>query len=311
MTDAGADARTWTVPDALDGERVDRAVALLTGWSRSEVAALLARDAVLVDGRPVPKSRRLVPGEVVDVRGEPEVEGPPGPEEIPLTIVHEDDAVVVVDKPAGLVVHPGAGHASGTLVNALLARYPEMATVGDPVRPGIVHRLDRDTSGLLVVARTPEAATRLVAALAAHDVERQYQALVWGIPESARGVVDAPVGRSTRSRTRMAVREGGRPARTAYRVEEPFADPGVARLTCTLETGRTHQIRVHLSAIRHPVVGDLTYGSARPALVLDRPFLHAEELAFAHPITGAPLRFASPLPRELAGVLDALRAAAP
>jgi 23S rRNA pseudouridine1911/1915/1917 synthase len=303
--------QVWSVPDALEGERVDRAVALLTGWTRSEVASLLARGAVSVDGTPVAKSRRLVAGEVVAVEGAPEVAGPPEPEVLPLTVVHEDDAVVVVDKPAGLVVHPGAGHASGTLVNALLARYPELATVGDPARPGIVHRLDRDTSGLLVVARRQAAYERLVEALAAHAVDRRYRALVWGIPESARGVVDAPVGRSTRSRTRMAVREGGKPARTAYRVEESFPDPGVALLRCTLETGRTHQIRVHLAAIRHPVVGDLTYGSARPALALARPFLHAQELAFAHPVTGEPLHFVSPLPPELEAVLDALRSARP
>jgi 23S rRNA pseudouridine1911/1915/1917 synthase len=303
--------RHFEVPDALAGERVDRAVALLTGWSRSEVAALLARGAVRVAGAPVPKSRRLEPGEVVDVAAEPEPERPLAPEDLPVAVVHEDDAVVVVDKPAGLVVHPGAGHASGTLVNALLARYPEIAGVGDPSRPGIVHRLDRDTSGLLVVARRQDAYQRLVAALAGHDVERAYAALVWGLPESARGVVDAPGGRSTRSRTRMAVREGGKPARTAYRVEEPFPDPGVALLVCTLETGRTHQIRVHLAAIHHPVVGDLTYGAPRPALPLDRPFLHAQELAFAHPFTGEPLRFASALPPELATVLDALRGAQP
>ena len=309
MSDA---AMVWPVPDSLAGERVDRAVALLTGWSRAEVAALVARGAVLVDGSPVPKSRRLEGGEVVEVNEEPPAAGPPEAEPIPLTVVHEDDAVVVVDKPAGLVVHPGAGHSSGTLVHALLDRYPETAEVGDPARPGIVHRLDRDTSGLLVVARTPDAYDALVGALAAHDVDRRYQALVWGIPESARGIVDAPIGRSSRARTRMAVREGGKPARTAYHVEEAFPAAGVARLTCTLETGRTHQIRVHLAAISHPVVGDLVYGSARraapPALQLDRPFLHAGHLAFAHPTTGERLTFESPLPSELESVLAALRA---
>jgi 23S rRNA pseudouridine1911/1915/1917 synthase len=299
----------WPVPDSLAGERVDRAVALLTGWSRAEVAALLARGVVLVDGSPVPKSRRLAGGEVVEVQEAPPADGPPAAEAIPLTVVHEDAAVVVVDKPAGLVVHPGAGHSSGTLVNALLDRFPELAEVGDPARPGIVHRLDRDTSGLLVVARTPAAYDALVGALAAHEVERRYQALVWGIPESARGVVDAPVGRSTRVRTRMAVREGGKPARTAYHVEEAFPAEGVALLTCTLETGRTHQIRVHLAAIGHPVVGDLVYGSARArsTLWLDRPFLHAGHLAFAHPATGELVVFESPLPPELASVLAARR----
>jgi len=302
-----ADARAWSVPDSLEGERVDRAVALLTGWSRREVADLLAVGAIEVDGRAVAKSRRLAPGEEVRVLDAPAPAAAPRPEEIPVVVVHEDEAVLVVDKPAGLVVHPGAGHPSGTLVNALLARDPGLVAVGDPARPGIVHRLDRETSGLLVVARRQDAYEALVDALSRHEVDRRYQALVWGIPDSVRGVVDAPIGRSTRSRTRMAVREGGRPARTAYHVVETFSSSGVAHLDVSLETGRTHQIRVHLAAIHHPVVGDLTYGSARRTLPLDRPFLHASGLAFAHPLTGTPLAFSSPLPDELVAVLDGLR----
>jgi 23S rRNA pseudouridine1911/1915/1917 synthase len=214
---------------------------------------------------------------------------------------------VVVAKPAGLVVHPGAGHHGGTLVNGLLHRYPEVAGVGDPTRPGIVHRLDRDTSGLLVVARSERAHRALVAALAERRVEREYDALVWGVPDAPRGVVDAPIGRSDARRTRMAVREGGRDARTAYTLVESFASPRCSLLRCRLETGRTHQIRVHLAAIGHPVVGDVAYGGARAGLALDRPFLHAGRLAFDHPVTGRRVELDEPLPADLAAVLDRLR----
>lgn len=300
----------FEVPGPLAGERVDRAVALLTGWSRAEVVALVEAGSVLVGGRVVAKSRRLEEGDVVELLAEPEPPGLPSPEPIPLTVVDEDADVIVLDKPAGLVMHPGAGHPDGTLVNGLLARYPEIAAVGDPIRPGLVSRLDRDTSGLLVVARSARAYDALVAALAARSVERRYRALVWGVPDVRRGVVDAPIGRSVRTPTRMAVREGGRDARTAYTVEREFSAPTVSLLVCTLETGRTHQIRVHLAAIGHPVVGDVVYGGARAALMLDRPFLHAAELAFAHPVTGAARRYSSPLPPELQEVLDRLDAAA-
>ena len=297
----------FPVPEALAGERLDRAVALLTGWTRSEVQELVQAGAVLVDGERVPKSRKLEAGSVVELLEEPAVAGLPAPDPaIDVIVRHEDDDVVVVAKPAGLVVHPGAGHADGTLVNGLLARYPEIAEVGDPARPGIVHRLDRDTSGLLVVARSQAAYEGLVEMLAAHDVERRYDALVWGVPDARRGVIDAPIGRSVRRPTRMAVREGGRGARTAYEVVGTYPDAGVARLECRLETGRTHQIRVHLQAIGHPVVGDAAYGGQRPAITLDRPFLHAGGLAFAHPLSGAPVAVEEPLPRELVALLDQL-----
>jgi 23S rRNA pseudouridine1911/1915/1917 synthase len=296
------------VPAALAGERVDRAVALLTGWSRSEVQSLIAAEAVLVDGAPVAKSRKLEEGEVVEVLAEPPSPGLPAPDpSIEVTVRHEDDDVVVIAKPAGLVVYPGAGHPDGTLVNGVLARYPELADVGDPNRPGIVHRLDRDTSGLLVVARTQDAYDALVGMLAAHEVSRVYLALVWGHLESPRGVVDAPIGRSTRRPTRMTVREGGRVARTAYATEAEYTVPAVSLVRCELETGRTHQIRVHLQAIGHPVVGDAAYGGSRPGLVLDRPFLHATALEFAHPVTGVIVRVEEPLPAELTAVLAALR----
>ncbi len=204
-------AEELPVPSALAGERVDRAVALLTGWSRSEVQTLVEAGAVLVDGATVMKSRKLAEGEVVELLAEPAVPGLPEAEpDVAVTVRYEDDDVIVIAKPAGLVVHPGAGHPDGTLVNGLLARYPELAGVGEPQRPGIVHRLDRDTSGLLVVARTQLAYVALVEALSAHDVTRDYTALVWGHLDSPRGVIDAPIGRSVRRPTRMSVREGGR-----------------------------------------------------------------------------------------------------
>jgi 23S rRNA pseudouridine1911/1915/1917 synthase len=297
------------VPASLDGERVDRAIALLTGWQRSQVQTLLERHEVLVDGAPVAKSHRLHSGNVVELLAEPAVEVVPQPQpDVPVSVRYVDDDIVVVAKPAGLVVHPGAGHLDGTLVNGLLAQFPDLAGVGDPYRPGIVHRLDRDTSGLLVVARSPRAYDALVAQLSNREVERSYLALVWGHPASPRGVIDAPIGRSASRRTRMAIRDAGKPARTEYEVREQFEQPVCALLDCHLETGRTHQIRVHLAAIGHPVVGDGTYGGARESLALDRPFLHAASLAFDHPVTGERLRFEEPLPNELQAVLRSLRA---
>jgi 23S rRNA pseudouridine1911/1915/1917 synthase len=299
------------IPASLDGERVDRAIALLTGWQRSQVQTLLERHEVLVDGNPVAKSHRLHSGNVVELLSEPAVEVVPQPDpNVPVTVRYVDDDVVVVAKPAGLVVHPGAGHIGGTLVNGLLAQFPDIAGVGDPYRPGIVHRLDRDTSGLLVVARSPRAYDALVTELANRDVERSYVALVWGHLASRRGVIDAPIGRSAARRTRMAVRDAGKPARTEYAVRQEFDRPVCTLLDCHLETGRTHQIRVHLAAIGHPVVGDGTYGGAREPLVLDRPFLHAASLAFDHPVTGKRLQFEEPLPNELQSLLDQLSAPA-
>lgn len=306
--------RREAVPPALAGQRVDRLVALVADVSRAEAAALLADGRVRVDGEVASKaSLRVEEGAEVTV----EVPAaPPGPEgvapeadvEVPLVLV--DDAFVVVDKPAGLVVHPGAGHARHTMVAGLLARFPELAGVGEPDRPGLVHRLDRDTSGLLVVARTPEAHADLVAQMAARTVTRRYQALVAGHPEADRGLVDAPIGRSPRQPTLMAVRADGREARTRYQVEETFDRPGpCARVECRLETGRTHQIRVHMRAIGHPVVGDVRYGGGRTGVACARPFLHAAHLVFRHPVTGEEVATEAPLPADLQAVLDALRAA--
>jgi 23S rRNA pseudouridine1911/1915/1917 synthase len=295
------------VPRALDGQRLDRVVALVTGGSRAEAAALVDEGAVTVGGSPVTtRSHRVAEGDVVDI------DLPDRPAEIdlaadpavPVPVVHEDADLLVVDKPAGVVVHPGAGQVSGTLVNGLLARYPEIRDIGQPDRPGIVHRLDKGTSGLLVVARSAAAYDGLVAMLGRHAVDRRYRVLVWGTVASPTGLVDAPVGRSGRERTRMAVTVRGKPARTWYDVVRTFHRPvEVTELVCRLETGRTHQIRVHMASIGHRVVGDGRYGGDRQSLPLPRPFLHAEQLGFEHPITGEELMFTSPLPDDLAQVL--------
>jgi 23S rRNA pseudouridine1911/1915/1917 synthase len=295
------------VPSALDGERVDRALALLTGWSRSDVQQLLDAGDVLVDGREVGKSHRLHEGSAIELLAEPAPAAPPTAEpDVAVDVRYADDDVIVVAKPAGLVVHPGAGHETGTLVHGLLARFPDVGAVGDQYRPGIVHRLDRDTSGLLVIARTDGAYEALTSQLSQRTVERRYEALVWGHLDAPRGVIDAPIGRSTARRTRMAVREQGRPARTEYEVRAEYGTPVCALLDCRLETGRTHQIRVHLAAIGHPVVGDATYGGARQSIALGRPFLHAAVLGFDHPSTGERLRFEEPRPAELEKVLASL-----
>ncbi|MGQ0804096.1 MAG: RluA family pseudouridine synthase [Actinomycetota bacterium] len=295
------------VPPVLAGERVDRALATLTGWTRSEISRLCAAGDVLVTGRPVAKSRKLAAGEVVELLSEPEPPAPPGPDpDVAVDVRHVDDDVIVLVKPSGLVVHPGAGNAGGTLVNGLLGLFPEIEGVGDRARPGIVHRLDRATSGLMVVARSASAYEALVDQMARREVDRRYLALVWGHLDAPRGAVDAPIGRSSAQRTRMAVREGGRDARTSYEVVREFDDPVVSLLECRLETGRTHQIRVHLAAIGHAVVGDSAYRGARPSLPLARPFLHATRLAFVHPTSGETMRFEEPLPDELEAVLASL-----
>jgi 23S rRNA pseudouridine1911/1915/1917 synthase len=295
-----------SIPAALAGERLDRIVALIAECSRSEAAALISDGAVTVDAATASIGKlRLVEGQVVTVDtallpGE-FVPEPDASVEVPA--VYVDDDVIVVDKPAGLVVHPGAGNMAGTLVNGLLARFPDIAEVGEGHRPGIVHRLDVGTSGLLVVARTDRAYHVLVDALSRRDVGRVYRALVWGHLDNPNGVIDAPIGRDHRDPMRMAVVVDGKPSRTHYRVLHEYREPAeVSSLECRLETGRTHQIRVHLSAIGHPVVGDSLYSGVRPPASSPRPFLHAAELSFDHPVSGERLRFESPLPADLAAV---------
>lgn len=300
-----------SIPPAMAGERLDRVVSIVTGVGRAEAAALVRDGRVRVAGHPVlVKSHRVVAGDVVavDVPGRVDDTRPAADPTVPVAVVHEDPDVVVVDKPAGLVVHPGAGHRDGTLVNGLLARYPEIAEVGDPARPGIVHRLDKDTSGLLLVARSQAAYEGLVGALARREVDRAYLTLVWGAVEAPTGLIDAPVGRSPRRRTRMAVSADGREARTRYEVVGSFSHPVVATLLrCRLETGRTHQIRVHLAAIGHPVVGDEAYGGARSSFPVPRVVLHAAELGFTHPVRGGRIELVSPVPADLEAVLGRLR----
>lgn len=316
---AGTGARVVaTVPHSLAGVRVDRALSLLTGVSRSKAASLVARGCVRVDGIVVgTRSMPLgVGGQLTVTLPQPE-ELVPDPD-VPFEVVHCDDDLVVVDKPPGVVVHPGAGTRGGTLVAGLLARFPDIAQLGgsacDPMRPGIVHRLDKGTSGLLVVARSPVAYRSLVSQMAARAVGRRYLALVAGHVPDDQGVVDAPIGRSARTPTKMAVTAAGRAARTGYVVLERFSrvsvrsgslDIPTTLLACTLETGRTHQIRVHLAAIGHPVVGDERYGRAgRRLLAPGRFFLHAAELSIDHPVSSERLSWSSPLPPDLSQIVE-------
>jgi 23S rRNA pseudouridine1911/1915/1917 synthase len=305
------------IPSALGGERVDRVVALLSGRTRAQVARLIAAGGVRVGGVTVASaSRRVQVDEILEtdlqllVPSDRSVPAAAAPGEVLFRVVYDDEAVIVVDKPPGVVVHPDGAHRSGTLVAGLLGRYPELARLpelgcGEPDRPGIVHRLDKDTSGLLVVARTPDAYRSLTAQLAARTVRRTYLALACGALDADAGVVDAPIGRSLRDPTRMAVSAAGREARTHYRVLAHFAEPLEAtHVELRLETGRTHQIRVHLAAIGHPVVGDARYRGDRRRSGCARPFLHAAALAFVDPATAGEMEFASPLPDDLVAVLE-------
>jgi 23S rRNA pseudouridine1911/1915/1917 synthase len=301
------------VPPALAGERLDRIVAFLLDVSRSVATAVIDADGVTVDGEVAGSGKvRLVEGQsiTIDPGAVPEVEPPRPDPTVEFTVIHADDDVIVVDKPAGLVVHPGAGNAEGTLVNGLLARFPELVDAnvdGDPIRPGIVHRLDAGSSGLLVVARHSAAAESLIEQFADHTATRVYLALVWGHPDAPHGIIDAPIGRSKRDPLRMAVVADGRWARTEYRVLDRFDTPAdLALVECQLETGRTHQIRVHLGSINHPLVGDPIYGQRRPKLGIERPFLHAVRLEFDHPGTGERVSYESVLANDLQARLDTL-----
>jgi 23S rRNA pseudouridine1911/1915/1917 synthase len=310
------------VPASLVGERVDKAVALLTGLPRGAVTELVTDGRVAVDGQIVEvRSRTLSAGQLLRVDLVPDHDdGPRADAGVEFGVVYEDPHLIVVDKPAGLVVHHGAGNHGGTLVDGLLARFPELADLadagaGDRHRPGIVHRLDKGTSGLLVVARTPEAFVSLSRQLREHTAGRQYQALVAGRVEADSGMVDAPIGRSPRQPTRMAVTRGGRPARTSYTVVRRYREPLEATLIeATLDTGRTHQVRVHLAAIGHPVFGDERYwgttprpSGARALLAPGRLFLHAFRLSLDHPDGGDRRSWESPLPADLGAVLERQR----
>ncbi len=295
-----ADLLRIDVPADAEGERLDQLLAEPLG-SRAQAQRLIDAGLVTVDGAVRPKRHRVAAGECVEVAPEPAVEPGPAADDVPFAIAWEDEHLLVVDKPAGVVVHPARGHRGATLAEALAGR-----AVGgeDPARAGIVHRLDRDTSGLLVVAKSQEVHRALQEALRRRDLRREYLALVEGCPPARSGTIDAPIGRDRRVRTRMSTdTDVPRAARTHFELERSL--PGYALLRVTLETGRTHQIRVHLQAIGHPVAGDPEYGRA-DLLGLSRQFLHAARLAFAHPVTGEPLDVSSPLPPDLAAVLGRL-----
>ncbi|WP_329741289.1 23S rRNA pseudouridine(1911/1915/1917) synthase RluD [Dyella sp. A6] len=304
------------VPLSAAGRRFDQALAeMFPDYSRSRLTAWVKAGAITLDGAPVPPRQLLRGGEQVRLDAELETEVASQPEAIELAIVYEDPHLLVIDKPVGLVVHPGAGNPSGTLLNALLHHDPALAELP---RAGIVHRLDKDTSGLMVVARTLPASTALVEMLSRHAVERQYEAVVLGTMVAG-GTVDAPIGRHLGDRLRQAVRdeEDGKHAVTHYRLRERFRAHSL--IQCNLETGRTHQIRVHMTHIHHPLVGDPLYGGglklprrATPELVaalrgFRRQALHAERLAFEHPVTGEAMSFEAPRPADMETLLAALR----
>ena len=292
------------VPQALGGLRLDQAlVRIFPQYSRNRLQAWLRSGHIRVNGERCEPRQLVAGGEAIELeppRASDSVA--PSAQRMPLSVVFEDGDLIVIDKPAGLVVHPGAGIPDRTLLNALLAHAPELGAVP---RAGIVHRLDKDTSGLLVVAKNVSAQTRLAEQLAARSMRRVYLALVQGDPPAA-GVIDAPVGRDSRARTRMTVTRRGKDARTRYRVLERFGR--AALVECRLETGRTHQIRVHFQFIRHPLIGEPVYRrGTRHALPFTRQALHAAELELAHPRTGKTMHWRSPLPADMAALLERLR----
>ncbi len=306
--------RTALVPDQCAGRRLDAVVAeLFPEYSRSRLSAWIKSGDLVVDGAPARPRDPVRGGEAIALTVVEDVQTHAVAEDIPLDVLYEDEHVFVLDKPAGLVVHPGAGNPAGTLVNALLHRDPGLDKLP---RAGIVHRLDKDTSGVMVVARTLPAHTALVAQLSAREVHRQYLAVVVGALVSG-GTVAAAIDRHPRDRLRMAVREDGKDAVTHYRLRERFR--AHTALECRLETGRTHQIRVHMAHLKHPIVGDPLYGGslklpkgASEELIaalraFRRQALHAEVLAFAHPVTGAPVRCEAPLPADMQALMQLLR----
>jgi 23S rRNA pseudouridine1911/1915/1917 synthase len=319
------------VGDEEAGQRVDSALAELAGLSRSQARRWIDEDRVRLDAKPCRPSQRVATGAVIEASPPEPLASPLSPEPIPLAILHEDEDLIVIDKPAGLVVHPAPGHPGGTLVNALLHHCSDLAGVGGVLRPGIVHRLDQGTSGVLVAAKTDAAHRGLAAQFHDHSVERVYRALVRGTPGADSGRIERPIGRHSRDRKRMSVRSRSpRPACTNWRVLRRFPASGHAWLELRPETGRTHQIRVHLASIGLPIAGDPLYGRARRARFkapqagttfrsslasgslraalagFRRPALHAAVLGFTHPRTGARLRFEAPLPADLADLLAAI-----
>ncbi len=289
------------------GERLDKYLAACVDYlSRAQIQALIRQGLVTVNGGPAKASLRLEGGEIIRLLVPPlEAPAEPEPETIPLQVLYEDEHVAVVDKPAGMVVHPAFGHRSGTLVNAVLARWPQIADFAEPGRAGIVHRLDKDTSGVILIAKTRLALDSLRAQFKARQVHKRYLALVEGIPGTSEGVINAPIGRDPKRRKQMAVLREGREAITEFRLLETFAAHSL--LEAWPKTGRTHQIRVHLAFIGHPVVGDTVYGRRRQTLRLSRHFLHAASVTFTLPGTNTQITVESSLPSALQRVLDSLR----
>jgi len=299
--------RTLELTADRGGERLDTFIARrCPELSRSHARRLIDEGLVSVNGRQAKPSERVTAGLSVNVTIPPPETITLVPEAIPLTIIYQDGDIIVLDKPAGLTVHPAPGHPSGTLVNALLAACPDRRGIAGTLRPGIVHRLDKDTSGLMVVAKNDRAQRALQRQLKDRDVRKTYLALVRGVPAPREGTIAAPIGRHPKNRKKMAVVADGREATTRYRVREEIAGGQYSLLEVEPVTGRTHQIRVHLAAVGHPVVGDATYG--RPSAAVGRQFLHAHKLAFGMPLGGRTVEFESPLPADLREALSQLRA---
>ena len=303
----------WLVGEAEDGQRLDAALAGLCGQSRSQVRRWIDAERVLVNERRASASHRVAEGDWITADPPDPVPADVLPEAIPLRVLYEDDAIIVVDKPADMVVHPAPGHASGTLVNALLHHCGALAEVGGVQRPGIVHRLDRGTSGVIVAAKDDAAHQALALQFHDHTIERVYQAIVRGTPSTDEGRVDKPIARHPRDRKRMSVvlegQRRGREAHTAWRVTRRFPVSSRCLLDVLPETGRTHQIRVHLASVGLPIVGDPVYGRRgrdRPEPGLNRPALHARVLGLTHPSTGEHMRFEAEMPEDLQNRIDTM-----
>ncbi len=298
----------FVVDEGAAGLRIDVALADLSGVSRAQVRRWIDAGKVRIAGRAVRPSRRLAVGETIQARPIQPVEMDLSPEPIPLVVLYEDTDLIVIDKPAGMVVHPAPGHPSGTLVNALLHHCGDLAGIGGVLRPGIVHRLDRGTSGVLVVAKNDATHQGLAAQFAEHSIDRIYRAFVRGLPGADTGRIDRAIGRHPRDRKRMSVESrSGRASITAWRVLRRYPESGTSELEIRPETGRTHQIRVHLAAAGLPLVGDRVYGRARGRdAELGRPALHADHLGFRHPVTTEKLHFDAALPADLMALVAAL-----
>ena len=298
--------RELTAATEHAGVRLDAFLSADGALTRSQAARLIAEGRVRVNGKPAAKSARLSGGETVTVDVPQLRETALPPQNIPLDVVYEDDDVIVVNKPTGLVVHPAPGHPDGTLVNALLHHCGDsLSGIGGEKRPGIVHRIDRDTSGLIIAAKNDAAHLALSAQLKDHSLSRTYECLVTGNMKQDSGTVDAPIGRSSADRKKMAVVPTGRRAVTHWEVVARY--PGVTHLRCRLETGRTHQIRVHMAYIGHPILGDTVYGTKKPVPGLTGQCLHATGLRFVHPRTGEPVELHCPLPPEFTAMLQKLQ----